>query len=160
MTWFVPPEGYWINVFVVFTVTAVFVTNAVLFHRFGQAKGWFIRPLFRHAMRHRAESRSNSLTAISPQPLSTEEKQQKQQHKQLQQQHLDGVDNWASAARPSDENQWRREAIRWVQRDPNATTRAIVQGWIDSNNQSSAKRWKNSEHMSQDSFLEFHPYVC
>lgn len=139
MTWFIPPEGYWVNMAIVFTVAAILVTNVILFHRSGQAKGgWLIRPLSRYAMRHRATSRTKCLTGISPRPLSTEKQQQR--HKQLQQQHLDGGDRRASEARPSDKNLWRREAVRWVQRDPNPTTRAVVQGWIDSNDQSSAKR--------------------
>ena len=133
----------------IFTATAIFVANAVLIHRSGRTKSSrVIRPLLRHTMRHRTRSRSASLTnTASPLLVSATEQQQQQQLKRNEQQQQkpqqpSAIDNRASPPKPYDEeDEWWGAAARWVRWDPNPTTRAVVQGWIDTGDKDSATRY-------------------
>lgn len=113
----------WTSVLLILGVATVLGVTAVLLHATSRkANGRLVRPLLRIATGKPRARSFCSMTEVLPQ------QQQQSSAKIISRATTNSGEVWEAAA-------------RWVRWDPNSSTRAAVQGWIDSGDQDSATRW-------------------
>lgn len=123
-------DSAWTSVLVILTIATVLGVNAVLLHATNRkANGRLVRPLLRIAT-GRSRARSLSMTEVQQQPsLLPLPPPPPPPPPPPEIVNNRGSEVWDTAA-------------RWVRWDPNAWTRATVQGWIDNGDEDSAWRWE------------------
>lgn len=119
-------SAWWASVLVILAVATVLGVNAVLLHANNRkANGRLVRPLLRIATgRRRARSLSTNMAEVHPAPPP---------------EIFSRVTTTTTTMNSGSNDVW-EAAARWVRWDPNASTRAMVQGWIDRGDEDSARR--------------------